>query len=45
MRHIASLIVKEISNIGDPDIQNQVREEVSQMCSHFPVSELMAETV
>jgi len=45
MKHVASLIVKVISNMGNLDIQNQVKEEVSQICSHFPVSELMAEIV
>ncbi len=45
MKRVASLIVKVISNIGNLDIQNQVKEEVSQLCSRFPVSELMAETV
>jgi glycine hydroxymethyltransferase len=37
MKHIASLMVKVIANIGDGNIQNQVRQEVSQICSHFPV--------
>jgi len=37
MKRIASLIVKVISNIGDPKVQSQVREEVSQMCQRFPV--------
>ncbi len=37
MRKIASLIVKVIADIGAPGIQNQVREEVSQMCNRFPV--------
>ncbi|MDI6814774.1 MAG: serine hydroxymethyltransferase [Dehalococcoidales bacterium] len=37
MKHIASLIVKVITNIGDRDIQHQVRQEVSQMCRRFPV--------
>ena len=37
MRQIASLIVRIITNIGNPDIQNQVKEEVSQICSRFPV--------
>ena len=45
MKHVASLIVKVISNIGNLDIQNQVKEEVSQLCSRFPVTELMAEIV
>ena len=45
MKHVASLIMKVISNIGNPDVYHQVREEVSQICSRFPVSELMPETV
>ena len=37
MKHIASLIVKVISNIDNLKIQNQVRQEVNQICSRFPV--------
>jgi glycine hydroxymethyltransferase len=37
MKGIASLIVKVITNIGDQNIQNQVRQEVSQICHPFPV--------
>jgi len=38
MKRIASSIVKVITNnIGNRSIQNQVRQEVSQMCSRFPV--------
>jgi len=37
MKRIASLIVKVIANIGDRDIQNQVSQEVSQICHRFPV--------
>ena len=37
MRKIASLIVKVIADIGAPGVQNQVREEISQMCNRFPV--------
>ena len=37
MKRIASLIVKVISNIGNRDVQNQVGQEVSQICSRFPV--------
>jgi glycine hydroxymethyltransferase len=37
MKRIASLIVKVITNIDDGNIQNQVRDEVSQICSRFPV--------
>jgi glycine hydroxymethyltransferase len=37
MKRIASLMVKVITNIGDPNIQKQVRQEVSQICQRFPV--------
>ena len=37
MKHISSLIVKIITNLGKPDIEKQVRQEVSQICSRFPV--------
>lgn len=37
MKHIALLIIKVISNIGNTDIQNQVEQEVSQICRRFPV--------
>ncbi len=37
MKRIASLIVKVISNIDDQGVQNQVKEEVSKICSGFPV--------
>ncbi len=37
MKRIASSIIKIIANIGDRDIQNQAKQEVSQMCSRFPV--------
>jgi len=37
MKRIASLIAEVIANIGNLDIQNQVKQEVSQMCSRFPV--------
>lgn len=37
IKRIASLIVRIINNIGNPDIQQQVRQEVSQICSRFPV--------
>jgi glycine hydroxymethyltransferase len=37
MKLIASLIVKVIANIGDPNIQAQVSQEVSQLCHRFPV--------
>jgi len=37
MKLIASLMVKVITNIDNLDIQNQVRQEVSQICSRFPL--------
>jgi len=37
MKHIASLIVKVITNIDDLDIRNQVSQEVKQICHRFPV--------
>ena len=37
MKFIAASIVKVISNTGDTDIKNQVRHEVKQLCSRFPV--------
>ncbi len=36
MKHIASLIAKVITNIGNPNVQNQVRQEVAQICHRFP---------
>jgi glycine hydroxymethyltransferase len=37
MKRIASFIVKVITNIGDQNIQNQVRQEVNQICQRFPI--------
>jgi glycine hydroxymethyltransferase len=37
MKRIASLIVQVITDIDSPDIQKEVKEEVSQICSRFPV--------
>lgn len=37
MKRIASLIVKVITDIGNSNIQNQVRQEVLQMCHQFPI--------
>ena len=45
MKRVASLIVKVVSNIGNLDAQNQVKEEVGWMCTRFPVSELITEIV
>jgi len=37
MKRVASLIVKVITNIGDLNVQKQVKEEVSEICRRFPV--------
>jgi len=37
MKRIASLIVKVITDIGNSNIQDQVRQEVLQMCHQFPI--------
>lgn len=37
MKRIASIMVKVITNIGDSNIQKEAKEEVSQICSRFPV--------
>jgi glycine hydroxymethyltransferase len=37
MKRIASMMVKVITDIGDLHIQNQVKEEVSEICRRFPV--------
>ena len=37
MKLIASLIVRVITNISNPDIHTQVSQEVSQLCHRFPV--------
>jgi glycine hydroxymethyltransferase len=37
MKHIAPLIVRVINNLGKPDIENQVRQEVREICQRFPV--------
>jgi len=37
MKRITSFIVKVITNIGDQNTQNQVRQEVSQICHRFPI--------
>jgi glycine hydroxymethyltransferase len=37
MKKIATLIIDVISHIDDAKVQREVREEVSQMCSRFPV--------
>jgi glycine hydroxymethyltransferase len=37
MKLIASLIIKVLTNIGDLNVQKQVRQEVIQLCHRFPV--------
>jgi len=36
MKHIASLIVKVITKIGNQKAQSEVSQEVSQVCQRFP---------
>jgi glycine hydroxymethyltransferase len=37
MKHIASLIVRVMNNLGNTDIESQVRQEVLQICQRFPI--------
>jgi glycine/serine hydroxymethyltransferase len=37
MKHLASLIVKVLSNLGDEKTYQKVREEVEEISSHFPI--------
>ena len=37
MKQIAQIVFKVITNPGNSDIQNQVRQEVSQICARFPI--------
>jgi glycine hydroxymethyltransferase len=37
MKQVAAWIIKVVSHIGDKAIETQVREEVKQLCSRFPV--------
>ena len=37
MKHIASLIVKVITDIGNLNIQSEVKQEVSRICRRFPL--------
>ena len=37
MRFIASAIIKIITNIGNTEIENQICQEVKQLCSRFPI--------
>jgi glycine hydroxymethyltransferase len=37
MKHTASLIVKVLSPSGDKRVQEQVRQEVREMCQRFPI--------
>ena len=36
MKHIASLIVKVVTNLGDKKVQSGASQKVSQMCQRFP---------
>jgi glycine hydroxymethyltransferase len=37
VKQLAALIVKVISNIDDSNVQNQVKQEVRQICERFPL--------
>jgi glycine/serine hydroxymethyltransferase len=37
MKRIASMIVNIINNINDTCLQEQVKQEVIEICRHFPV--------
>ncbi len=37
MKQIASLVAMIINNVGDTSIESQVKKEVSQICSRFPI--------
>ena len=37
IKQIAAMIIKILSHIDNPRIQKEVREEVGQICSRFPV--------
>lgn len=37
MKRVASFIVKVLSSSGDKRVQEQVRQEVREMCQHFPI--------
>ena len=37
MRNIASLIAKILSHLGDEHVQEQVHQEVREMCQRFPI--------
>jgi glycine hydroxymethyltransferase len=37
MKHVASLIVKVLSHSGDKRAQEQVCQEVREMCQRFPI--------
>ncbi len=41
MKHIASLIVRTLSHLGDQRVEKQVREEVKEICQHFPIPGIM----
>ncbi|MBI4284020.1 MAG: serine hydroxymethyltransferase, partial [Chloroflexi bacterium] len=37
MKQLAALIMQVITNIANPEVESQVRQEVHQLCSRFPV--------
>mgnify|MGYP001100520810 CR=1 FL=1 len=37
MNHIVSLILQTLSHLHDKHVEKQVRQEVEEMCQHFPV--------
>ncbi|MDO8687229.1 MAG: serine hydroxymethyltransferase, partial [Dehalococcoidales bacterium] len=37
MKQIAQIVVRVITNPGNTDVENQARQEVSQMCARFPI--------
>ncbi len=37
MKRTAQLIVKVISHINDPNVRKQVKDEITQMCKHYPI--------
>ena len=37
MKQIATMVFRVITNPGKTDVEKQVREEVSRMCSRFPL--------
>ena len=37
IQHVASLIAKAVFHLGDEHVLRQVRQEVKEMCQHFPI--------